>query len=134
MEPENVRLKRLLDKQRRALALPKNQLGELEEEYAELLSRIESERQRLGLDDVSVELFVRNTAEKYTDEDVKWYMNQKNTYVATWHKQIKRTCAALRKSATKGDIEDFKYYKKMLIWSWERIAAEAHKNQQISLI
>ena len=44
---ENARLKRLLDKQRRALTMPKSQLAELEDVYAELLSRIEYAKKRI---------------------------------------------------------------------------------------
>ena len=48
-----TRIKRLLEMKRRASMLPKAKLADFEEEYAELLERIEFERKRLEIDEKS---------------------------------------------------------------------------------
>lgn len=128
VEQKNARLKRLLDKQRRALTMPKARLGELEEEYAELLSRIKSERKRLGIDEESVERYIADTAEKYSGL---------RRYIDTWTEwkhHLDRLYAKLRKSAQNGDVDDYEYYQKRLEVLWGQISSDSQKNPQISLL
>lgn len=130
-QPENARLKRLLDKKRRALLLPKSELGELESEYAELLDRIEAERKRLGIDEESINQFISTTANDFCfeNDNLKWLIQQ-----SAYKKQIKDAEALVRKSADSGDIEDCKNYMQKLISLWARMSKEALKNHQIDLL
>ena len=129
--PDNARLKRLLDKKRRALLLPKSELAELENEYAELLNRIEAERKRLGVDEESINRFISSVAEDFCSENdnVKWLIQQ-----SAYKKQIKNAEALVRKSADSGDIEDCKRYMQNLIVTWTHISEESRKNHQIGLL
>ena len=127
MQPENARLKRLLDKKRRALAMPKSQLGELEDEYTELLNRIEAEKKRLGIDTESVERFISETAQQFSD--AQWHLD--NTPM--WQKQMERIHGNLRRSAENGDTDDYLYYQKRLVDMWERIQYDSRNNPQLSL-
>ena len=126
--PENARLKRLLDKKRRALTMPKSQLAELEDEYAELLSRIESAKKRLGIDELSVERFISETEQRFSD--AQWYLDNN----LMWQTQMKRIQSNLRKSAENGDTDDYRYYQKQFEILWERIRTASRKNSQISLL
>lgn len=129
MQEDNVRLKRLLDKQRRALQMPKSELGELEEEYAELLSRIESERKRLGIDDTTVNKVIADIRMEWLDDDVKWYLDHKPNA----KKRIDEIEKIILKSAQNGDVADYKYHCTRLITEWSQIQKQAHQNQQLSL-
>ena len=70
----NERLKRLLDKKRRALQLPKAKLGALEDEYNELLQRIDEDRYRLPIDDDRLKKYINSLREKFCDDDMQWYL------------------------------------------------------------
>ena len=73
--PENARLKRLLDKKRRALLLPKSELCELESEYAEndnLKWLIQQSAYKKQIE--SAEALVRKSADSGDIEDCKYYM------------------------------------------------------------
>ncbi len=70
----NERLKRLLDKKRRALQLPKAKLGALEDEYNELLQRIDEERHRLHIDEDRLKKYINSLREKFCDDDIQWYL------------------------------------------------------------
>lgn len=129
MQEDNVRLKRLLDKQRRALQMPKSELGELEEEYAELLSRIESERKRLGIDDTTVNKVIADIRTEWLDDDVKWYLDHQPNA----ERRIDEIEKIILKSALNGDVADYKYHCKRLIAEWSQIQKQAHQNQQLSL-
>ena len=130
MDTDNTRLKRLLDKKRRALKMPKSRLGELEDEYADLLSRIDAERKRLGIDDDTVEAYLSDMESRYKDADVSWLLE--NTPM--WKEQLKRIYRNIRKCTAEGDADDYSYYKNRLTVLWNRICTEAHKDRQLSLI
>ena len=61
----NERLKRLLDKKRRALQLPKAKLGALEDEYNELLQRIDEERHRLHIDENRLKKYINHCVKNF---------------------------------------------------------------------
>lgn len=127
MTPKNVRLKRLLDMKRRALELPKERLSELEDEYMDLLSRIESEYKRLNIDEESIERFIADTAASYRDRDTDWLMEN------IWGKdEIKEMENLIRRTAKNGDINDCEYYKKKLVYTWSKIKSDSKKHYQMN--
>ena len=126
----NERLKRLLDKKRRALQLPKAKLGALEDEYNELLQRIDEERYRLHIDEDRLKKYINSLREKFCDNDMQWYL--KNNKKA--NSEIEKAENIILKSARSGDVSDCEYYKKQLYLQWMNLQEKSHKNQQLTLL
>ena len=135
----NTRLKRLLDKKKNASMMPKHQLAEYEDEYIDLLSRIEDERKKLGIDDESIKKLKEDIEKKYGCPDCRKKAPKEMI------KRITTEEYAIDKAARNGDLDDLKYHKNILIsmWKvahkdismalWENACIERNTGKQISL-
>ena len=119
----NTRLKRLLDKKKNALMMPKNKLAEYEEEYYELLCRIENERKKLGIDDESIRELKEDIEREYGCTDCRERASKDIM------KKITAEEHAIDKAARCGDLEDIEYHKGILITLWQT----ASKDISVSL-
>ena len=123
----NTRLKRLLDKKKNASLMPKHKLAEYEEEYIELLSRIESERKKLGIDDESIRKLKEDIENQYGCTDCRKLASKGMINNITIEEH------AIDKAARCGDLDDLKYHKDILISLWKTASAEIHSGKQMSL-
>lgn len=123
----NTRLKRLLDKKKNASMMPKAKLAELEDEYIELLSRIESERKKLGIDDESIRKMKEEIEQLYGGEDCR--KNADKDYI----KQITAEEKAIDKAGRNGDLDDLEYHKNILIALWQAARTAVNAGKQTSL-
>jgi len=123
----NTRLKRLLDKKKNASMMPKAKLAELEDEYIELLSRIESERQKLGIDDESIKKLKEEIEQTHGGIDCRKLAGK--DYI----KQITAEEKAIDKAARNGDLDDLEYHKNLLIALWQATKTAVLSGKQISL-
>lgn len=123
----NTRLKRLLDKKKNASMMPKAKLAELEDEYIELLSRIENERKKLGIDDESIRKMKEEIEQTYGSADCR--KNADKDYI----KQITAEEKAIDKAGRNGDLDDLEYHKNILIALWQAARTAVNAGKQISL-
>lgn len=123
----NTRLKRLLDKKKNASMMPKHKLAEYEEEYLELLSRIESERKKLGIDDESIRKLKEDIESQYGCTDCRKLATKEMI------KKITTEEHAIDKAARGGDLDDLEYHKDILISLWRTACTEINAGKQISL-
>lgn len=124
----NTRLKRLLDKKKNALMMPKHKLAEYEEEYYELLSRIESERKKLGIDDESIRKLKEDIESQYGCIGCREFASKEMM------KKITSEEHAIDKAARCGDLDDLEYHKDILITLWQTACNEINVGKQISLL
>lgn len=123
----NTRLKRLLDKKKNASMMPKHKLAEYEDEYLELLSRIESERRKLGIDDESIRKLKEDIESQYGCTDCRKLATKEMI------KKITTEEYAIDKAARSGDLDDLEYHKDILISLWRTACIEINSGKQISL-
>ena len=126
----NARLKRLLDKKKNALSMPKHKLAELEDDYIELLNRIESEKKRLGIDPESINKIIESFKSFPNSETALSFLEKQSEF----KKEITSLERQIRKAASNGDIENVEYFKEELRKAWQRTTDKALENCQISLL
>ena len=124
----NTRLKRLLDKKKNASMMPKHKLAEYEDEYYELLSRIESERKRLGIDDESIRKLKEDIERQYGGIGCREFVSKDIL------KKITTEEHAIDKAARNGDLDDLEYHKDILISLWQTDRTEINSGKQMSLL
>lgn len=123
----NTRLKRLLSKKKNASMMPKHILAEYEDEYFELLSRIERERKKLGIDDESIRKLKEDIERRYGCTDCRKLASKGIL------RQIIIEEHAINKAARGGDLDDIKYHRKILISLWQTACAEIYAGKQTTL-
>lgn len=121
----NTRLKKLLDKKKNAAMMPKHILADYEEEYLELLSRIESERKKLGIDDESI-----SNLKKYIERQ---HGCARKLVSKELLKRIVIEEQAIDRAARNGDLDDLEYHKSILISWWKTACIEVNTGKQVSL-
>ena len=125
---QNLRIKRLLDKKKTALAMPKHKLMTFENEYMDLLDRIEKEKEVLGLDPESILKFKESC--RLSPAGGIELSELDDTRFKT---EIQVFENLLDKAAANGDLDNVKYYKSKLQNAWKDILTKSLKNQQTSL-
>lgn len=108
-----TRIKRLLEMKQRAAMLPKSKLAEYEDEYAELLERIEFERKRLEIDEESIRALKDTVEHKYSVGKAR------ERFPKEVLKSIRDEEKAIDKAARVADLEDLEYHKNKLIEIWK---------------
>lgn len=126
----NTRLKRLLDKKKTALAMPRHRLAEFEDEYAELLDRIEAEKKKLEIDSESIDEIAESFKNHPHIETVLLFLEGQPDF----KKEINSLESQMRKAAANGDIESMDFCKARLHKAWRYVTDKALENQQISLL
>lgn len=108
-----TRIKRLLEMKQRAAMLPKSKLAEYEDEYAELLERIEFERKRLEIDEESIRALKDTIERKYSVGKAR------ERFPKEVLESIRDEEKAIDKAARVADLEDLEYHKNKLIEIWK---------------
>lgn len=109
-----TRIKRLLEMKRRASMLPKAKLADFEEEYAELLERIEFERKRLEIDEKSIRALKDTIAFENGGRKARERVSVETASL------IRKEEKAIDRAARFADLEDLEYHKNKLIELWRK--------------
>lgn len=109
-----TRIKRLLEMKRRASMLPKTKLADFEEEYAELLERIEFEQKRLEIDEKSIRALKDTIAFENGGRKARERVSAETASL------IRKEEKAIDRAARFADLEDLEYHKNKLIELWKK--------------
>ena len=120
-----TRIKRLLEMKRRASMMPKAKLADFEDEYADLLERIEFERKRLEIDEESIRTLKDTIAFENGGRKARERLSKASSSL------IRAEEKAIDKAARFADLEDLEYHKSRLTELWRKEHVRTHT--QISM-